>query len=123
MIRRPPRATRTDTLLPYTTLFRSPRVPPTPQPAPGVATGPQGTPQAGNVVITPSGRRVGVGYELVEADELVTSQKDDLTRSSEEHTSELQSLMRTPYAVFCLKNKLHNHQSIHHYDSRLATLI
>src|SRR3546814_15647815 len=83
MIRRPPRSTPTDTLFPYTTLFRSGRDAPgtgcrrrlqcPPPPARGAAA------QAGR------GRR------------------------SEEHTSELQSLMRISYAVFCLKkNKIYN---------------
>src|SRR3546814_6358474 len=91
MIRRPPRSTRTDTLFPYTTLFRSqgarrrrhddrggPRVP---QEAPvDVARVPPRAAQGGLL-----GRR------------------PDLR--SEEHTSELQSLMRISYAVFCLKKK------------------
>src|SRR3546814_13530592 len=78
MIRRPPRSTRTDTLFPYTTLFRSvrPRVPR----------------RAGPDVQQPRRARDdhGGGTER---------------RRSEEHTSELQSLMRISYAVFCLKKK------------------
>src|SRR3546814_1238909 len=70
MIRRPPRSTRTDTLFPYTTLFRSVR-----HRALGREAGPAG------------GRQVA------------------RRRRSEEHTSELQSLMRISYAVFCLKKK------------------
>src|SRR3546814_14679737 len=73
MIRRPPRSTRTDTLFPYTTLFRSPAAP---------APGPRGR----------SPLRQG-GHHCRNA------------RRSEEHTSELQSLMRISYAVFCLKKK------------------
>src|SRR3546814_12815249 len=74
MIRRPPRSTRTDTLFPYTTLFRSGYV----------------------------GRRrrlenVGRGEMAIEP--------VGLALRSEEHTSELQSLMRISYAVFCLKKK------------------
>src|SRR3546814_13269587 len=72
MIRRPPRSTRTDTLFPYTTLFRSPMPPPP--------------------TIRWSIRR------------LPTAPRADPVRS-EEHTSELQSLMRISYAVFCLKKK------------------
>src|SRR3546814_2014583 len=74
MIRRPPRSTRTDTLFPYTTLFRSPH----------------------------------------DADGLVSRINSLAARMrakrvrSEEHTSELQSLMRTSYAVFCLKKKKSN---------------
>src|SRR3546814_15127465 len=73
MIRRPPRSTRTDTLFPYTTLFRSRREQP-------------GRDRADQSV----GTRAGAGAGK---------------RRSEEHTSELQSLMRISYAVFCLKKK------------------
>src|SRR3546814_10777573 len=76
MIRRPPRSTRTDTLCPYTTLFRS---------------------LVGFVVdaelVFPA---FGANAEYIEAEAF---------DRSEEHTSELQSLMRTSYAVFCLKKK------------------
>src|SRR3546814_8725380 len=86
MIRRPPRSTRTDTLFPYTTLFRSPSM----QHRgvlgfPGATTAPRRTPFA-------QSRRTAVG-----------SPRDPAR--SEEHTSELQSLMRISYAVFCLKKK------------------
>src|SRR3546814_4408130 len=92
MIRRPPRSTRTDTLFPYTTLFRSP--------ASGyygsdsfayAATGPGGTSAPASVQLT-----VGTPPAPVAADK---------SGRSEEHTSELQSLMRISYAVFCLKKK------------------
>src|SRR3546814_1651985 len=73
MIRRPPRSTRTDTLFPYTTLFRS---------------------------IDQPGRR-GHHAHPFECAGIRAGQK-----RSEEHTSELQSLMRTSYAVFCLKKKI-----------------
>src|SRR3546814_13698132 len=88
MIRRPPRSTRTDTLFPYTTLFRSRR-----------GGGRQGhdadaghdrLPRARGGVVLQPGPRGGL--------------------RSEEHTSELQSLMRISYAVFCLKKK-NNSQS------------
>src|SRR3546814_2562910 len=79
MIRRPPRSTRTDTLFPYTTLFRS-RIDEKPVPKSSTAT------------CTPR-RRSGSSREAVRP------------RRSEEHTSELQSLMRISYAVFCLKKK------------------
>src|SRR3546814_3871109 len=89
MIRLPPRSTRTDTLFPYTTLFRSHGRCCTPGPAvsaPDVS-------EKGNVRRTqptrPASRNPPPG---------------DNGRS-EEHTSELQSLMRTSYAVFCLKKK------------------
>src|SRR3546814_2829556 len=78
MIRRPPRSTRTDTLFPYTTLFRSL------EPAP----------------------RSGLGDQGVEVELAVRAMGDRRMRHrSEEHTSELQSLMRISYAVFCLKKK------------------
>src|SRR3546814_1114071 len=70
MIRRPPRSTRTDTLFPYTTLFRSRAAP---------CHGPP--------------KSMPASFQL------------DRPRRSEEHTSELQSLMRISYAVFCLKKK------------------
>src|SRR3546814_11102071 len=79
MIRRPPRSTRTDTLFPYTTLFRS----------------------LGGPVVTPAAIRDGL-FRLPPAGRgMVTSP----SVRSEEHTSELQSLMRISYAVFCLKKK------------------
>src|SRR3546814_4423070 len=82
MIRRPPRSTRTDTLLPYTTLFRSagPRYPPD---------DPQWTRYC--------------GIHLINTD--LGGEADRYDGRSEEHTSELQSLMRNSYAVFCLKKQ------------------
>src|SRR3546814_9273759 len=74
MIRRPPRSTHTDTLLPYTTLFRSVR-----------------------------GRGRGCGRRRWRG--------APGRARSEEHTSELQSLMRISYAVFCLKKKTHSADS------------
>src|SRR3546814_9726028 len=75
MIRRPPRSTLTDTLFPYTTLFRSPIQPPV-------------APRGGGLPCLQEPLRPNVAR-----------------RRSEEHTSELQSLMRISYAVFCLKKK------------------
>src|SRR3546814_3521064 len=96
MIRRPPRPTRTDPLFPYTTLFRSAR--------------------------QLLDARQGLRRPLVEADVQAapgvqarytrTAQNEiyrQFHRRSEEHTSELQSLMRISYAVFCLKKKNSNH--------------
>src|SRR3546814_4239925 len=105
MIRRPPRSTRTDTLFPYTTLFRS------------LALG----------AADPLLRRA---HHLFPRPELHPDQADhhlrllradavrgaDARQRSEEHTSELQSLMRISYAVFCLKKKKHtiqNNTNIH----------
>src|SRR3546814_4350667 len=92
MIRRPPRSTRTDTLFPYTTLFRS-------QSLDGGGAGPKKH---------RSGHRAVVQYRPAGA--LRTSfigafAAPGLGERSEEHTSELQSLMRISYAVFCLKKK------------------
>src|SRR3546814_2763614 len=71
MIRRPPRSTRTDTLFPYTTLFRSPVI---------------------------SKKCFAPFFEINSSTKIICFR-------SEEHTSELQSLMRISYAVFCLKKK------------------
>src|SRR3546814_9031447 len=87
MIRRPPRSTRTDTLLPYTTLFRS--------------AGVEGA--AGNAV-RPQYDRRRRSFRARHANGPVRRLCPGRIRS-EEHTSELQSLMRISYAVFCLKKK------------------
>src|SRR3546814_6943080 len=94
MIRRPPRSTRTDTLSPYTTLFRSTR------PARRLSR-PQ-HPPAGRVA--GSGARHG---QPPGAAEKAVVQSLRPPARSEEHTSELQSLMRISYAVFCLKKTKH----------------
>src|SRR3546814_8210624 len=94
MIRRPPRSTRTDTLFPYTTLFRS-------VDAGGFA----------DRLTTPNSRTLGAtgGAQAVTLTEAQmpthTHEVTGSTNRSEEHTSELQSLMRISYAVFCLKKK------------------
>src|SRR3546814_12646627 len=77
MIRRPPRSTRTDTLFPYTTLFRSRRS------------------------IGGSARRRRFSSCRI----FFSAGRASFPARSEEHTSELQSLMRISYAVFCLKKK------------------
>src|SRR3546814_4285663 len=91
MIRRPPRSTRTDTLFPYTTLFRSFR-----GHVAGCALGIGAAAYAGD-------RCVEDGYAGVHGGKNI-GQRLAVGRS-EEHTSELQSLMRISYAVFCLKKK------------------
>src|SRR3546814_5393999 len=98
MIRRPPRSTRTDTLFPYTTLFRSRgRIPA--RMAASVR-----LPQ-GQLVAGPArrGRRLGAARRQAHRRPAATPNRDQAR--SEEHTSELQSLMRISYAVFCLKKK------------------
>src|SRR3546814_3577380 len=103
MLRRPPRSTRTDTLLPYTTLFRS----------------------CHRFRHTDIGRELSFkpfdvsalrGYPacaqaIHDIGDFVTGHY----RRSEEHTSELQSLMRISYAVFCLKKKNTHNQNINIY--------
>src|SRR3546814_6856698 len=83
MIRRPPRSTRTDTLFPYTTLFRS------------VFDAPMGADCGGE----------GLGIEFDRREVIAPFRAFAALPRSEEHTSELQSLMRISYAVFCLKKK------------------
>src|SRR3546814_10869260 len=85
MLRRPPRSTRTDTLFPYTTLFRSKR------------------PVHDAASVRPDG-----------LDTAWLSGRRPDTGRSEEHTSELQSLMRISYAVFCLKKKKINERRQQH---------
>src|SRR3546814_10190391 len=109
MIRRPPRATRTDTLFPYTTLFRSfigDDV--TDEEGFAVARDLGG---AGILVGVPRATLAAFSLEQVAAVRHYLAQGVAGTRS-EEHTSELQSLMRISYAVFCLKKKNTTHTII-----------
>src|SRR3546814_7469010 len=85
MIRRPPRSTLTDTLFPYTTLFRSPL-------------GPRHSPRTKSGCANEAARN-GTACQMPRGHLGI------LLARSEEHTSELQSLMRISYAVFCLKKK------------------
>src|SRR3546814_5062731 len=118
MIRRPPRSTRTDTLVPYTALFRSDR-------------------RVLILVDGDDGLRILHPRKVLDrarnADRDIDFRGDDLARladlvivgdiaridyqvgqtRSEEHTSELQSLMRISYAVFCLKKKNKNKRNTH----------
>src|SRR3546814_9285104 len=99
MIRRPPRSTRTDTLFPDTTLFRSTKIVPSDSQGQFAAMGLgdlslqmevwEGTMHDSFMKEVQAGRMVDLG-----------------SHRSEEHTSELQSLMRNSYAVFCLKKKI-----------------
>src|SRR3546814_10476352 len=102
MIRRPPRSTRTDYLFPYTTLFRSVRV---------IVKRPrQRCPEGGEMRPSiPLRDVVGETQHIfiigvVPFQGHVDPDVISLSHRSEEHTSELQSLMRISYAVFCLKN-------------------
>src|SRR3546814_7915546 len=129
MIRRPPRSTRTDTLFPYTTLFRSADEGPQGQCRRGGDAAPHAV--AGTQPVRCERREViGVHEEQTDdADERKgnelqhrghqlndarlahagdVDQREQPHERSEEHTSELQSLMRISYAVFCLKKKKNN---------------
>src|SRR3546814_8142383 len=113
MIRRPPRSTRTDTLFPYTTLFRSPQ-----KEQPHAATGQHATagrtlsPELGRTPdpVQPQHPRRPDGVPGQPAAPRPARDANAHTRRglsrSEEHTSELQSLMRISYAVFCLQKTI-----------------
>src|SRR3546814_4366848 len=105
MIRRPPRSTRTDTLFPYTTLFRSNY-----HELLAVVAGRDrqliGTDLVGHVTV--GADAVGADHHPVHLPVL-----HQVRGRSEEHTSELQSLMRISYAVFCLKKKKTTKQHTH----------
>src|SRR3546814_11154794 len=95
MIRRPPRSTRTDTLFPYTTLFRSTPVRAELVEAPCFLSAPQK--KDGPLRLTCQSLRTAL--RQARGKRIISNAR------SEEHTSELQSLMRISYAVFCLKKK------------------
>src|SRR3546814_1123234 len=106
MIRRPPRSTRTDTLFPYTTLFRSDHDAAGFSLPPGIDD--RAAPVADHVVVP----QPGFGIDRL-ADAAEQAQGAALRPlRSEEHTSELQSLMRISYAVFCLKKKTNNKNTV-----------
>src|SRR3546814_4152219 len=114
MILRPPRSTRTDTLFPYTTLFRSPVIPNNASPlriTAAAGTELAGAYSPGTVIIFP-GKRALQPEGLLHSRGIAGSGLRTLSNiphcRSEEHTSELQSLMRISYAVFCLKNNTHH---------------
>src|SRR3546814_7672010 len=107
---RPPRSTRTDTLFPYTTLFRSPIA------ARDLANA--ASTSASDVTLTlqntpPSSRAIASPFSSFRSNSATftpcAATLHDRQRS-EEHTSELQSLMRISYAVFCLKKKNQKHR-------------
>src|SRR3546814_18793560 len=97
MIRRPTRSTRTDTLFPYTTLFRSARQ----QTVLGHLGWKAGQPTLNQQNAQAFAADMGLTTSLQPTDTCTEAQTDCLARS-EEHTSELQSLMRISYAVYCL---------------------
>src|SRR3546814_5121573 len=101
MIRRPPRSTRTDTRVPYTTLFRSSlQTMPMAAAFDAPATDQQRTLIDVTTIMGRNGRPVDA-----ELCGLGLDPNDPTSNRSEEHTSELQSLMRNSYAVFCLKKE------------------
>src|SRR3546814_6127767 len=98
MIRRPPRSTRTDTLFPYTTLFRSEQT----QDCIDLA-GKIGDNLIDQEIVRCSEDTNFFQNQIASTDD--NNDNADDNNRSEEHTSELQSLMRISYAVFCLKKK------------------
>src|SRR3546814_3942147 len=108
MIRRPPRSTRTDTLFPYTTLFRSIQVERLPEQAVqvGVAEGhgrEGDEPPVSVERLDPDPRAARPPWSVWGPERSLGAPQQN--ERSEEHTSELQSLMRISYAVFCLTKK------------------
>src|SRR3546814_4365973 len=106
MIRRPPRSTRTDTLFPYTTLFRS---------------------EARDrwiVIALLLAGALAVAIHVLRAMSVahVLALPGTAGHRSEEHTSELQSLMRISYAVFCLKKKKTEIESTRQIDIKITTI-
>src|SRR3546814_7176986 len=121
MIRRPPRSTRTDTLFPYTTLFRS--LSPDPEfsrhsflsPRTALTIG-QASEAAAVDAFVAEFQAKGVDVERLSGAPVAAKIRglrsewsEAAYERSEEHTSELQSLMRISYAVFCLKKKKHKY--------------
>src|SRR3546814_6230925 len=107
MLRRPPRSTRTDTLFPYTTRFRSSILAIRDGVAPPTLNLDNPSPGCDIDLVPHTARRRPI--------------RAALSNRSEEHTSELQSLMRISYAVFCLKKKNHQlRQTTDHLTSVLC---
>src|SRR3546814_2390596 len=120
MILRPPKSTRTDTLFPYTTLCRSGRAEsPTDVQAQGgdrehrrslpVQTCDDGSHDGGGFRNVAHSHRIEANFSggivIPTGEDRIADEQHPVERRSEEHTSELQSLMRISYAVFCLKTK------------------
>src|SRR3546814_1425912 len=107
---RPPRSTRTDPLFPYTRLFRSARTVGAGNPRAPIAAKSYQMPRDGNVIGSGAGRKVrgseaaGCACRVNHSRRQAAPGRHRQARS-EEHTSELQSLMRISYAVFCLNKK------------------
>src|SRR3546814_8749089 len=123
MIRRPPRSTRTDTLFPFTTLFRSDR------PwtgwrttSPPVSSSTTPMPRAVAAAARAS-RSEGIAFHAPYAHSGAGLHRFPPGRRSEEHTSELQSLMRISYAVFCLNNNNINQHNEQYTNKNHKSLI
>src|SRR3546814_2833360 len=119
MIRRPPRSTRTDTLFPYTTLFRS------------CASTSAPIQVKASAVMAAAAERIATVFVIATSllssflqgavAPVLAARRSSRRLRSEEHTSELQSLMRISYAVFCLKKKKKDHILHTHTCNRLNT--
>src|SRR3546814_7175061 len=122
MIRRPPRSTRTDTLVPYTTLFRSAGHRPGRRRAGRRSRRPGCSRRSWNLSSRALEAFAEQGVEDESGEQAAAERKEDDVGHgagrSEEHTSELQSLMRISYAVFCLKKKKKNTKKKQHYANR-----
>src|SRR3546814_5845946 len=117
MIRRPPRSTRTDTLFPYTTLFRSPH-----RRRQGEQAGKRQQPDLDEAQRSRPEEEQGLDAPQVRVVGPSPNPRHAYERS-EEHTSELQSLMRHSYAVFCLKKKkTHTDADRTQHQLRLQTI-
>src|SRR3546814_1173002 len=115
MIRLPPRSTRTDTRFPYTTLFRSD----VSERHLSQGLGPHDPDEARHVAEADDDRQDG--HRPAEPDDEQCHEQD--SRRSEEHTSELQSLMRISYAGFCLKKKRRTHTKHTRIEHRCTTTL
>src|SRR3546814_7848099 len=107
MVRRPPRSTLTDTLFPYTTRFRSP-----------ITAWVCGLSNLPNLKALTFGRSTPLRW--------TTTQRHGqagFPARSEEHTSELQLLMRLSYAVFCLKKNTHNIDTNDSHNNCISSII
>src|SRR3546814_2182800 len=122
MIRRPPRSTRTDTLFPYTTLFRSEirLISMLESPEERANLHAMATLYLCRGIALLDARDDLTASSLTETEQFCLDQRQAGLRS-EEHTSELQSLMRISYAVFCLKKKKIQHKKANTYNTTTVT--
>src|SRR3546814_7162210 len=114
MLRRPPRSTRTDTLFPYTPLFRSVLA--------AILSRGHGVTDIGDLACKAASRRRAQVIDRAEIDHFGSDPLQPGRGRSEEHTSELQSLMRISYAVFCLKKKNEHTSTTKMLNGRYTTI-